>query len=152
MSVPAAFNRDENFVPIQGLGFTSTKSITYAAGTTGAVGTTTLFTVTGIVAVRLLAFTSDSLTGAGTIEVGTTGSTAALLGQINAADLDTNDVWTLTDQATSALLSGLYVTGEDIFQTIGTDTVTVGHWCITHYGSLLATMEHLFPRKNGQSY
>jgi hypothetical protein len=76
---PNAFQRDANYVPITTLGLVSSKEITYVAGTTGAVGATDLFVVTGLVAVRLVALTEDALTGSGTLEVGTTGSTAALL-------------------------------------------------------------------------
>ena len=64
-TVSAQFNRDANNVPIDGLGFTETKAITYSALTTGAVGATTLFTVTGVVAIRLFGVVSGAdLTGA----------------------------------------------------------------------------------------
>ena len=72
------------------------KAITYLAGTTGATGTTTLFTVTGTVAVRVFGVCTTLLdeTGAtATIEVGVTSGTALLLPQVSATAIDTNEIW-----------------------------------------------------------
>lgn len=135
MSVPAAFNRDENFVPITTLGFTSLKSITYVAGTTGATGATTLFNVTGVCFVRLFAVASGTdLTGSGTLEAGIAGNTASLLAQVAATALDVGEIWTDNGPATvEALPTGNIVSGTNIIQTIATDTVTAGtltYYCI----------------------
>ncbi len=135
MSVPAAFFRDENFVPVTTLGFTSQKSITYAAATTGATGVTTLFTVTGVVAMQIFATVSGvDLTGSGTLEVGILGNTAALLAQTTATTLDVGEIWVDTGPATIEALPALQiVNGKNIIQTIGTDTVTAGtlnYYCI----------------------
>lgn len=134
MSVNAAFARDENFVPIQGLGFTASKAITFAALTTGATGATTLFNVTGVVAVRLFGVVSGvDVTGAGTIEAGIAGNTAALLAQTTGTALDVGEIWIDTGPATVELLPALsiLVAGTDITQTIATDTLTAG--TLTYY-------------------
>ena len=149
MSVQAAFTRDENFVPIQGLGFTATKAITYSALTTGATGATTLFTVTGVVGVRLFGVVSGTdVTGSGTIEAGISGNTAALLAQTTGTDLDVGEVWIDTAPATVEALPGLFIlaAGTDIIQTIATDTLTAGtltYYClwfpISSDGNVVAT-------------
>lgn len=133
-SVNAAFSRDENFVPIQGLGFTATKAITFSALTTGAVGTTTIFTVTGVVAVRLFGVVSGTdVTGSGTIEAGISGNTAALLAQTTGTTLDVGEIWIDMGPATVELLPTLSIlaAGTDIIQTIATDTLTAG--TLTYY-------------------
>ena len=134
MAVPASFNRDENFVPVQGLGFTSTKAITFVAGTTGAVGATTLFTVTGTVAVRIFGVVSGAdVTGSGTIEVGIAGNTAALIAQTTGTALDVGEVWIDNAPATIEALPSLQIigAGQDIIHTIATDTLNAG--TITYY-------------------
>lgn len=134
MSVSATFSRDENFVPIQGLGFTASKAITFVAGTTGAVGATTLFTVTGTVAVRIFGVVSGAdVTGSGTIEAGISGNTAALLAQTTGTALDVGEVWIDTAPATIEALPNLQIigAGQDIIQTIGTDTLNAG--TLTYY-------------------
>ena len=80
--VAAAFTRDANNVPIQGLGFTESKAISYSELTTGAVGITSLFTVTGVVSIRVFGVCGNTLVGAATLEVGIVGSTASVLAQI----------------------------------------------------------------------
>lgn len=88
------FTRDANFVPITGLGLIASKAITYIGATTGAIGATTLFTVTGVVGVRLLAVVSGvDITGAGLIEAGVAGNTAALLAQTTGTTLDVGEIW-----------------------------------------------------------
>lgn len=130
---PQAFNRDANRVPIVGLGLLATpKSITYAAGSTGAVGATTLFTVTGVVAVRLFAVCSSNLTGAGTIEVGISGNTASLIAQTTGTDIDSGEIWLDTGPATvEGLPAEKILSATNIIQTIATDTLTAG--TLTYY-------------------
>lgn len=133
-SVNSAFSRDENFVPIQALGFTQTKTITFSALTTGAVGTTTLFTVTGVVAVRLFGVVSDAdITGSGTIEAGIAGNTASLIAQTTGTALDVGEIWINATPATVEGLPDLSIlaAGTDIIQTIGTNTLTAG--TLTYY-------------------
>lgn len=134
MSVNGAFLRDENYVPIQGLGIGVSKAITYAAATTGAVGATTLFTVTGTVAVKVFAVASGAdLTGTGTIEVGIAGNTASLLAQVSATALDVGEIWTDNTPATVKAMAteNILTAGTDIIQTIATNTVTAG--TLTYY-------------------
>lgn len=133
MAIEQSFNRDANSVPITGLGLVGTKAITYSALTTGATGATTLFTVTGAVAVRVWAVVSGvDLTGSGTLEAGIAGNTAALLAQVNATALDVGEIWTDSGPSTVEALPALQILqGTDIIQTIGTDTVTAG--TLTYY-------------------
>lgn len=126
----SSFSRDANQVPITTLGLTATKSITYAAGTTGATGATTLFTVTGDVVVRVFAKCTSDLTsgGAATLEVGISGNTAALIAQTTATGIDSGEIWQDTSPASVMALAGQFtlVGGTDIIQTIGTTTVSGG--------------------------
>jgi hypothetical protein len=92
MAITDAFNRDSNQVPITGLGLIASKSITYAALTTGAVGATDLFTVTGTVALQIFGVCSVNLAGSGTIEVGIAGSTAGLIAQTTGTDIDADKI------------------------------------------------------------
>lgn len=127
MSTSEAFQRDANHVPITALGLQASKTITYVAGTTGAVGATTLFTVTGKVAVNVYALCTSDLTGSGTIEVGVSGSTAALCNQQNATAIDNHEVWHNSSLAVAANVAGhLRPIDQDVIQTIATDTVTGG--------------------------
>lgn len=130
----SAFTRDANFVPITGVGLQAEKTITFSALTTGATGATTLFTVTGTVAVRLFGVVSGAdVTGSGTIEAGIAGNTAALLAQTTGTALDVGEVWIDTAPATVEALPGLFIltAGTDIIQTIATDTLNAG--TLTYY-------------------
>ncbi|MBI5732623.1 hypothetical protein HY967_01545 [Candidatus Jorgensenbacteria bacterium] len=131
----SAFSRDANGTPIWTDGLIASKAITYVAGTTGATGVTTLFTVTGVVTVRVFGVCGTTITGAGTLEVGISGATAVILAQIvNATDLAANELYldaTPTTQV-EALPSQLIISnGQDIIQTIGTTALTGGQ--ITYY-------------------
>lgn len=132
MSVPTSFQRDENFVPITNLGFLETKDITFVAATTGAVGVTTLFTITGTVALNVWAFCTTNLSGTGTIEVGVSSSTACLANQQNATAIDNHEVWHDSVLAIGGQIAGhWHVVNEDVIQTIATNTVTGG--VLTYY-------------------
>lgn len=127
MSITGAYKRDENFVPITTMGFQTSKTITYAAGTTGAVGATTLFTVTGTVSVNVFAICSADLTGTGTIEVGVSGSTAALCSQQSATAIDNHEVWHNGNIAIAHNVAlNQHIVDQNVIQTIGTNTVTGG--------------------------
>ena len=127
MAIDSAFRRDENFVPITTLGLQESKTITYVAGTTGATGTTTLFTVTGKVAINVYALCTSDLAGSGTIEVGVAGSTAALCNQQSATAIDNHEVWSDSSLAIAAnVASHLHVVDQDVIQTIASNTVTAG--------------------------
>ena len=82
----------------------ATKSITYAAGTTGLGGAATpLFTVTGeIVIVRLVPFCVTSLdesVGTPSLELGVVGNTDILLGATTATAIDSGKFWLDTTPA-----------------------------------------------------
>ena len=92
MPITEAFNRDSNNVPIVGLGLVASKAITYAALTTGAVGATNLFTITGTVALQIFGVCSVNIAGSGTIEVGIAGVTAGLIAQTTGTDIDADKI------------------------------------------------------------
>ena len=111
------------------------KSITYAAGTTGAIASSTLFTVTGVVRVRIVARCTATLTSGGvpTIEVGTTINTAGLLPQVaNATGIAVDELWHMQDGTVDASVeaeSTAFITklvSTNILQKIATATVTGG--------------------------
>lgn len=133
--IESAFSRDANSVPITTEGLVATKAITYVAGTTGAVGAVTLFTITGCVAVRVFGVCGLTLEGAATLEVGISGATAIVLAQIaNATSLLTNEIYTDATPTTvvEALPSRLIISnGQDIIQTIGSTALTAGQ--LTYY-------------------
>jgi len=127
MSTENVFQRDANHVPITNLGLIESKSITYVAGTTGAIGATTLFTVTGTVACNVFAICDTDLTGTGTLEVGTTSSTAALCNQQSATAIDAHEVWHDNVLAVGGQVAGhQHIIDQNIIQTIATNTVTGG--------------------------
>lgn len=129
----AAFNRDANNVPITNAGLVTTKSITYAAATTGATGAHNLFTVTGVVSMQIFAVGGTDLTsgGAATIEVGISGNTAALLAQTTATDIDAGEIWIDNAPATVENLPAARIIRASVIETIGTTTITGGS--LTYY-------------------
>jgi len=110
------------------------KTITFDGGVgSGGVGTVALFTVTGAVFVRMLGHCTTSLTEGGataTIAIGVTGLTTVVMAQINAVDLDIGEIWgnaAPADAIALAAWTGQVIGGgEDIFLTVGTDTVETG--------------------------
>lgn len=119
------------------------KTITFtgAAGA-GAVGTVTVFTITGRVWVQSLsAFCTTDLTEAGataTIECGHAGDTDAFIAQTTATAIDTNEWWNGTTPASGgytqpdSLTAGYQTTARNkllsanVILTIGTQNVTAG--------------------------
>lgn len=102
---------------------------TFVAGTTGAVGAHTLFTVTGDVLVRVFAVCSTDVTGSGTGEVGVTGNTAAFIAQTTGTAIDAGETWidATPEVGTVAVPATFIITnGLDILLTIATDTFTAG--------------------------
>lgn len=126
--ITSAFSRDANGVPITTNGILAdAKTITYVAGTTGAVGATTLFTVTGTVAVNVFGFCTTDLAGTGTIEIGTATSTACLADQQSATAIDNHEVWYENVLAVGGVVAGQWqIINENIIQTIATNTVSAG--------------------------
>jgi len=129
-SIVSTFRRDANHVPIQTLGFTNIKTIAFD-GTTGkgAQGTTTLFTITGTVAVNFYGFCTEDLAsaGGGTCAVGVAGATASLADQQNATAIDNHEVWSDAVLAIGGTVANHYhPIDQNIILTIGTADVTNG--------------------------
>lgn len=131
--VSQAFVRDANNLPIDNLGLTATKSITFIGATTGATGATTLFSVTGVVAMKIFGVISGAdVTGGGTIEVGVSGNTASLIAQTTGTDLDNGDIWVdASAPATVEALPGAFIVKDNVIQTIASSALTAG--TVTYY-------------------
>ncbi len=122
------------------------KEITYAGATTNAIGDFngtgephTLFTVTGIVAVKLFAVCTTTLTidATATAEVGTSITTAGLIAQTAGDAIDVNEIW--HDASPDASIEEVAVVAErivqeDIIGTTATANINTGvikyycHW------------------------
>lgn len=135
---PALQDLDGNGWVINGpLPFLVSKRITFAGGTSNAIGdkdgslaTFPIFTVTGDVMVFVFGICKTDLVGGGTLEVGVAGNTAALLAQIaDATTLDANEVYL---DATPALAEGvdfkanIIAGGLDISGKVTTTDITAG--------------------------
>lgn len=133
--ISSTFSRDANNVPIWTEGIVASKAITFVEATTGAVGATTLFTVTGCVAVRVWGVCGLTLQGSATLEVGISGATAVILAQIaDATALLTDELYLDATPTTKveAMPARLIISnGQDIIQTIGSTAITAGQ--ITYY-------------------
>ena len=93
----------------------------------------TLFTVTGDVIVRIFGVCTTGLAGAtGTVAVGVTGNTAAILPVTTGTDLIANEQWNdaTPTELGAALLSGvgtfIVSNGLDIIETVATANITSG--------------------------
>lgn len=135
MTTTGAFKRDANFVPIWTKGITVTKTVAFdgSAGG-GAQGTVALFTVTGDVVANVIGVcTEDLVSSGGTLEVGISGNTAALIAQTTASGIDAGEVW--VDNAASTVETypsdKILANGTDIIATVGTADITDG--TITFY-------------------
>lgn len=134
-TVNSAFTRDANYVPITNMGLVASKALTFDGTTVGAVGASTLFTVTGTVVVRVFGVCGLTLVGAATLEVGISGATSVILAQIaDATSLATDEIYTDATPTTkvepvpSQLIIGA---GQDIIQTVGSVPITAGQ--LTYY-------------------
>lgn len=113
------------------------KSVTFVATTTGklATGTFKIADVTGIVAMQVFGICSTNLAGAGaTIEVGTALSTAGLIAQTTATDIDANEIWHDASPDASIELSSVLtqkIVTQDVNYKIGTADISAG--VITFY-------------------
>jgi hypothetical protein len=104
---------------------------TFAAATTGAAGSHTLFTVTGNVLVSVFGVCTTNMAGAGAdFEVGVTGNTAGLIAQIaDVEDLDAGDIYIdATPEVGVAPIPAMQVIngGLDILLKITNADVTAG--------------------------
>lgn len=135
MAVP----RDENRVPMfdPAYGSAASKSMVFDGATTndpgdfdGTGNPATLFTVTGSVRMKILATCSVSLAGAtATVEVGTAATSAGLIAQTTATNIDANEIWhDATPDASIELTSVLLdnIVSDDVIQTVGTANITAG--------------------------
>jgi len=135
----AALDRDGNRQPVSsGLPFLVSKRITFAGGTTDAIGDHdgaldpfTIFAVTGDVLLDVIGVVKTTLVGAGTLEVGVTDATAAILAQVaDATTLAQNEIWAA--DATVSLAEAITITphgiggGLDVIGTVGTANITAG--------------------------
>lgn len=125
-------DRDDNFRSITSNEAGKLASAwTFAAGTTGATGAHTVFTVTGDVLVTVWGSCDTDLAGAtATVELGTANNTAALIAQTTATDIDDGDIW---QNATPTLEVGATLgnatpinDGADIVLTVATAAVSAG--------------------------
>lgn len=113
------------------------KTITFAGGTSGAIGdkdgalaTFPIFTVTGDVMVFVVGICKTTLVGAATLEVGVTDATASILAQIaNATSLVENECYADATPTLAEAVSTRYHFiggGLDIIGTVATADITAG--------------------------
>ena len=148
----AAFYRDANRIPIRTDRLITKKSITFAGATANAWGNDggtldggVLFTVTGLVYVRLMAVCTADCTGAGsTDEVGIAGDTAILMPITTMTSLVAGQIWLHNatpatyfivgeQQAAADNLPEYLFNGNDIIlttKTANTDTGAIDFYCI----------------------
>lgn len=123
-------------------GFVVKKTITFAGGTTDAIGDEggaqdpfTIFTVTGTCAVRVFGICTTLLAsaGGGTVEVGVTGNTNGIIAQTTATDIDANEVWRsatpdvgIVAYTAANVPTFIVANGLDIIGTVGTADITAG--------------------------
>ena len=111
--------------------------VTFTGGTANTWGDydgtkdgSSLFTVTGVVKMRMIGIVETSIVGAGTIEAGIVGATAVLIAQVaDAEDLDVGEIW--HDATVDAKVELTSVATEKIITvdpnlTIGTANITAG--------------------------
>lgn len=128
-----------------GLPFLTSKSITFAGGTSNAIGdkdgtlaTFPIFTVTGDVLVWVAGMVKTTLVGAGTLEVGVPNQTAGLIAQVaDATTLAINEFWhdatSILAEAFTPQIHGIGG-GLDINGVVATADITAGaidfycHW------------------------
>jgi len=116
-------------MPVDGYTASKTTAFDGTAGN-GAVGSVSLFTVTGTVLVRIFGTCSETLVsaGGGTITVGTASSTAGIFSSITATAIASGDV-VITGAAPAqvgALGGNFGVNGANIIATVGTGNITDG--------------------------
>ena len=109
------------------------KSVTFETGVgKGDIGTVALFTVTGAVRLKLYAICTLTIVGAGTLECGMAGATAAVIAQIpNATSLATGKLWvdatpTNKIEPDSVIPDVVIGDGADLILTIGAANLTAG--------------------------
>ena len=96
--IASSFFRDANRVPITTDGLITTKTITFDGATSnewgndgGTLDGGVIFTVTGVVRLRVFGICTTNLAGSGTHAIGITGSTAIYMPAEAAADINSGD-------------------------------------------------------------
>ena len=114
------------------------KSITFVGGTTNAIGDyngtgnpVTLFTVTGVVEISIIAFCTTTLTidATATAEVGTALSVAGLIADTAGDAIDVNEIWHDASPDASVELTSVIVrniVSQDIILTVTTANILTG--------------------------
>jgi len=141
MNLNIAMHRDANHVPIQDVdGVLVKKTITFAGATTDAIGDDggandpfTIFTVTGVVIVRLLAVCTTLLTGdTATLQIGTSTTANLFIAETTATEIDANEIWhdatpdAATELASVMSASRILANGQDVIGTVGTADILTG--------------------------
>jgi len=120
---------------------TKTIAFTGAAGL-GAVGTISLFTVTGSATFRIVAYCTENLAsaGGGTLALGTAGNPTGFNPTTTATDIDNGDLWFdgtpingITE--TASFVPFVVVNGSDLILTVGTADITDGTMVFDIYWS-----------------
>jgi len=144
-SFAAAMDRDANAQVLTGdYPFRTKRTITFAGGTTdawgddgGALDGGVVFTVTGVVQIKVFGECTTDLVGGATVEVGITGATAIFCAQITDTTLDAGELF-LNDttpasyfivgeeQAAADNLPEYILNGNDIILTTTTTNTTSG--------------------------
>lgn len=145
MKYAVAQDRDANFQAIGGdLPFRTTKEIVFAGGTTNAWGDDggtldggVVFTVTGLVEIKILGLCTEDLVGGATAELGITGNTAIFCAQITDTALDSGEIWLNDTTPASSFIIGeeeaaadnfprYILNGNDVILTTTTTNTTDG--------------------------
>lgn len=90
----------------------------------------TLFTVTGTVAMKLFGICTVDLVGAAKVEVGTALSTASLIAQTTATDIDANEIWHDATPDASIELSSVAtekIVSQNVIETSSAANITAGN-------------------------
>jgi hypothetical protein len=144
-TISETFYRDGNRVAITNEGIITKRTVTFAGATANAWGNDggtkdggVLFTVTGLVKVKLLAVCNTDCTGAtSTDEVGITGATAIFMPTTTMTDLDESEIWLNNATPATYFISGeqqaatdnlpeYVLNGNDIIMTTKTANTTGG--------------------------
>jgi hypothetical protein len=151
MTITNTFYRDANHIPIWTDGIVTKKTITFTGTVENSIGdfdgTLTefpIFTVTGLVYVKVIGVCTVDLTGAAsTLEVGINGATTILIPLTTCTTIDDGEIWTdatpatykIVGAATPAdnlpleyMLNGTDIVGKS--RTANTDTGEIDFYCI----------------------
>jgi hypothetical protein len=143
-TIPSAFYRDGNRIPITNEGIITKRTITFAGGTTndwgddgGTLDGGAIYTVTGLVKAQVVGVVTTDLVGGATIEVGITGGTAIFCAQVTDTVLDSGEIYLGDTTPASSFIIGeenaaadnlpIYLlNGNDIILTTTTTNTTSG--------------------------